>query len=288
MPAKPALVVKLDNVEPQSHPHAGVNEADVVYEERVEGAVTRLLAIFQSTDVALVGPVRSARTSDIGIFTPLNRPLFAWSGANDFFEARIHKAAVIDVGFDAATSHYHRDRSRKAPSNLFLDSTAELRSAEGGRAGGAPPALFQYRAAGASLPAGATAVAGVHITFGSGSGRADVEYRWDGKGWARTQAGRPYVDTAGVQVAPANVVVQFVPYASSGVNDSFGHPIPEAQLVGEGQAWVLTDGKLIEAHWAKGSLDAVTTYTDAAGTPIGLTPGRTWVALPPPGAAAVL
>jgi hypothetical protein len=281
-------VVKLDNVEPQSHPHAGVNQADVVYEERVEGAVTRLLAIFQSTDVSLVGPVRSFRTSDIGVFTPLNRPLFAWSGANDFFVARLHKAAVIDVGYDAASSHYHRDHSRKAPSNLFLDSTADLRAAEGGRAGGAPPALFQFRAPGAPLPAGATAVPGVRITFGTGSGRADVEYRWDGKAWARFQAGRPYLDTAGVQVAPQNVIVQFVSYASSGVNDSFGHAIPEAQLIGDGQAWVLTDGKLIEARWWKPALDAVTTFTDASGGAIGLTPGRTWVALPPAGAAAVL
>jgi hypothetical protein len=286
--ARPALVVKLDNLEPKARPHAGLNEADVVYEERVEGAVTRLLAIFQSTDAPTVGPVRSARTSDIGIFTPLNRPLFVWSGANDFFARRIRDAAIVDVGYDAATSHYYRERSRNAPSNLFITSTADLVGDEGSRAGGPPPALFEYRAPGDSPPNGASPVAGVHITFGTGSGRADVEYRWDGKGWARSQAGTPYVDTAGVQIAPENVIVQFVPYASSGVNDSFGHAIPEAQLVGDGLAWVLTDGKLIEARWWKPRLDAVTTFTDASGAPVGLTPGNTWVALPPPGAASVI
>ncbi len=286
--ARPALVVKLDNLEPKARPHAGLNAADVVYEERVEGAVTRLLAIFQSTDAPTVGPVRSARTSDIGIFTPLNRPLFAWSGANDFFRARIRDSAIVDVGYDASSSHYYRESSRRAPSNLFLSSTADLVGEAGGRAGGPPPALFQFRLPGEPPPSGASQVAGVHITFGTGSGRADVEYRWDGKGWARSQAGTPYVDTAGVQIAPENVIVQFVPYASSGVNDGFGHPIPEAQLVGDGLAWVLTDGKLIEAKWWKPSLDAVTTFTDASGAPMKLTPGRTWVALPPPGAASVL
>lgn len=283
---RPAVVVKIDNVQPKARPQAGLNQADVVYEERVEGSVTRLLAVFHSEDAAPVGPVRSARTSDIGIFTPLGRPYFAWSGANATFAQRIRSAPVVDVGYDAASSRYRRDRSRPAPSNLMLNSTVDLRTipADGQTT---PPALFTYRAPD-QQPAGLEPVAGVRVTYGSQAGSAPVEYRWNGEGWARSQAGSPHVDAAGVQVAPANVIIQFVSYAATDVADQFGTPIPEAQLVGEGEVWVLTAGGLVAGRWHKPSLDAVTTYTDAAGQPIALTPGRTWVALPMPGGATRL
>ena len=72
-----------------------VDEEEVgVAPERVEGSVTRLLAIFHSTDSVPVGPVRSARTSDIAIFTPLHHPYVAWSGANPTFARRIRGAAA--------------------------------------------------------------------------------------------------------------------------------------------------------------------------------------------------
>jgi hypothetical protein len=152
----------------------------------------------------------------------------------------------------------------------------------------APPALFDYRA-----PRQQTRhlekVAGARITFGGGAGGAPVEYRWNGAGgWARTQAGTPHVDSAGMQVAPANVVIQFVNYLPTDVVDQFGVPIPEAQLLGTGEVWVLTNGGLVQGTWHKPALDVVTTYVDVEGQPIYLTPGRTWVALPSPGGATRL
>lgn len=284
--ARTALVVKIDNVDPKARPQAGINQADVVYEERVEGSVTRLLAVFHSWDAAPVGPVRSARTSDLGVLSSLHRPYFAWSGANDFFVARVRQANLADVGYNAATSNYYRAGDRPAPSNLMVKSTADLMALPN-EGSSPPPALFTYRTPD-QQPAHLEAVGGVHISFGSSAGAAPVEYRWDGTGWARFQKGTPHVDASGQQVAPPNVIVQFTEYASSGVNDQFGKPIPEAQMVGEGEVWVLTNGGLVVGRWHKPSLDAVTTYTDVDGNPIGLTPGRTWVALPPPGGASRL
>lgn len=281
---RPALVVKIDNAEPKARPQVGINQADVVYEERVEGSVTRLLAVFHSGDSAPAGPVRSARTSDIAIFSPLNRPYFAWSGANPTFAGRIRASNIADVGYDAASGFYLRDSGRAAPHNLMLRSTAELRTLPNDGSA-PPPALFTYRPEG-QAPANLEPVGGVRITYGTSAGAAPVDYLWNGTGWARSQKGTPHVDAAGAQVAPENVIVQFTNYAPSDTADQFGVPIPEAQLVGEGDAWILTNGGLIAARWHKPALEAVTTYTDAAGAPVPLTPGRTWVALPPPGGAA--
>jgi hypothetical protein len=286
-----ALVVKIDNGEPKARPQVGLNQADVVYEERVEGSVTRLLAIFHSTDSVPVGPVRSARTSDIAIFTPLHHPYFAWSGANPTFARRIREAAALDVGYDALSSEYFREPSRSAPSNLMLKSTATIMALPN-EGSSPPPPLFQYRAPGQTV-AHLEPVAGAAVQFGNSGGAAPTEWRWNGSGWARTQKGTPHVDAAGVQVAPANVVIQFVDYNPTDTADQFGVPIPEAQMIGEGDVWVLTGGGtqpagLVQGRWKKPSLEAVTTYTDADGNPILLTPGRTWVVLPTAGGAQKL
>ena len=281
-----ALVVKVDNVEPKARPQVGINQADVVYEERVEGSVTRLLAVFHSTGSIPVGPVRSARTSDIAIVTPLGRPYFAWSGANSFFADRIHKARVIDVGYDRVPNQYYRDHGRHAPDNLMLRSTNEILKLPH-VASTRPPVLFAFRSAGQQT-AFLQKVGGVRVTFGSSAGSAPVEYRWNGTGWARTQKGTPHVDSTGLQVAPANVIVQFVDYKPTDVKDQFGVLIPEAQTIGQGDAWVFTNGGMVKARWSKPTIQSVTTYTDQAGKPVLLTRGRTWVELPPKGEASPL
>lgn len=286
--ARPTLVVKIDNVEPASRPQAGINNADVVYEERVEGAVTRFMAVYHSHDAMPVGPVRSARTSDIGLFQPLNRPLFAWSGANAIFEARIRAAGIIDVGAPVAPQFYARAGDRRAPHNLMLESTMEVWAGAYPEATPPPTPLFTYRDAGAPPAPGGTPVTGVRIVFAIGPGSAPVEFVWNGAGWARSQNGTPHVDTEGNQIAPENVIVQYTPYASSGTNDQFGVPIREAQTVGEGEALVLTGGVAYTARWVKTAANSPTRYLDAAGAPIGLTPGRTWVELPEPGTTGIL
>lgn len=279
--ARPVLAVKIDNVEPASRPQIGINQADVVYEERVEGAVTRFMALFHSSDAQPVGPVRSARSTDIGLFEPLGKPLFAWSGANHTFAGLVRAASMVDVGYDAASSHYHRGRDRRAPHNLMLNSVHELWT--GYPAATAPRPLFSYRKPGAPVPG--QPIKSVHIVFATGAGSAPVDYGWNGKGWARSQAGTPHVDAAGVRVAPENVIISFTPYANTAVVDQFGVPIREAKLIGKGDAWVLTGGHRILAHWIKPALNAPTRYVDAAGKPVLLTPGRTWVALAEPGTA---
>jgi hypothetical protein len=125
----------------------------------------------------------------------------------------------------------------------------------------------------------------VHLEFGGGSGSAPVDWIWDapsGK-FLRNQKGTPDVDENGVQVAPANVVVMLVGYHDTGYTDVVGTPVPEADLVGSGECWILTGGKLVAGTWNKTAPDAITTYTDATGAPIGLTPGQTWVELTPIG-----
>lgn len=289
---RPALVVKIDNADGngagnQARPQIGINQADIVYEEMVEGSVTRLAAVFQSGDSDPVGPVRSARTTDIAVFTPLNRPLYAWSGANRDFAAIIRASALIDVGVDAQPGAYERRSLHVAPHNLYTSTPALFALAPADAA--PPPPLFQYRASGEALGAGAAPVGSVHVAFGGGGGSAPADWSWDPSTntFLRDQKGSPDVDEAGQPVYTQNVVIEFVGYHDTGYVDPSGAPVPEGDLVGSGECWVLTNGMIVKGTWSKPSTDAITTFVDATGAPIKLSPGRTWVELPPPGGATV-
>jgi hypothetical protein len=284
VPDRPALAVKIENTE-RGRPQTGLTQADVVYEEMVEGGLTRLLAVYQSQDPDTVGPVRSARSTDIGLLAELGRPLFAWSGANPTFAAAVRAADIVDVGAEAAPDAYRRSDDRQAPYNLYA-SPDELRAA-GEQADpdlGPPPALFRYRPEGAPLEAGDAEPVSGYATDGAAGLATTIGWRWDERSgtWLRTQDGTPHVDTDGTQVGAANVVIRFTAYGDSGVRDSAGAVVPEAETVGDGDAWLLTDGQVQRGRWAKPDAEGATTFTSSDGSPLRLTPGRTWIEVLPP------
>ncbi len=281
---RPAQVVKVDNTSKARGRQAGLAAADLVYVELVEGGATRLAAVFHSTDADPVGPVRSARTSDVALTANLNRPLFAYSGAAAGVLDIVRGANLVDLGFDVQPGAYQVRGSGVL--RFYIASPTFFGLAAPGA--GPPPPLFAYRAGGAGVTAaGAEDARGVTLSYG-GLTNTQVSYEASPAGWARSQDGSPFTEESGARIEPANVIVQFVEYASSGFVDVTGTPSPEAVLVGEGEAWVLTGGKLIRGRWSRPDLAAATTYTDSAGAPIGLTPGRTWVELAPPGSATPL
>ena len=272
-----ALVVKIDNV-PRARPQAGINDADIVYVELVEGGSTRYAAVFHSEDVGTVGPVRSMRTTDINLLRPLNRPLFANSGGNSRTTTAINASPLVNIGHATSSGGaYFRNNSRPAPHNLF-SSTAALRNA-GGSAGGAPPTLFTIRRPGTPNPNLTSDTTGVRVNYENTS----VSYIWNGSGWARSQDGRITADTAGVRTAPETVIVRFTPYGVSPADANS----PEANVLGRGRAWIFTEGKLIRGSWSKPDPDSVTLYRDSEGNPIQLLPGRVWVEIPEPGGATL-
>jgi len=273
---RPALVVKIDNYDPNARPQAGLTNADVVYEEKVEGPVSRFAAVFQGTDAEVVGPVRSARSTDVAIVGPLNMPLFAYSGANGGFLQLLSMSPLVDVGAGRNGSYY-RGGDKPMPHNLY-SSTAGL---YGGRASGAPTPLFTFR--GAKEAPGPGARSAMSASYHFGGGITAVTWTWDPAegGWVRTQNGTPHLDTGNWPVTVDNVVIEYLPYVASSSQDMYGNPIPEAEMHGEGRGWVLTGGAAIPVVWSKFALEARTDYFGPDGQLVRFAPGRTWVALVP-------
>lgn len=277
---RPALAVKIDNLDAASEtalPQSGLPKADIVIEEIVEGNITRLVAVFQSQDPGRVGPVRSARTTDVHLLPQFGRPLLAWSGGNDGVVGAVRSSpSIVDVGFDVASSAYARDSSRRAPHNLYVEA-GEL----WGRAADLPAAtpILRYRPDGASgNGATATPSMGVDLNWGGGVASSPVSWRWDPtlRLYLREQNGRPHADADGTQLAAQNVVVLVTPYGQSPADLRS----PEALTVGTGEAYVFTNGALIHGRWDRPAEDVPAALADDTGAPILLTPGQTWIELP--------
>ncbi|MBW3547008.1 MAG: DUF3048 domain-containing protein [Actinobacteria bacterium] len=280
---RPALMVKVDSAPKALGRQAGLNAADVVYVEMVEGGVTRLAAVYHSVD-AEVGPVRSARSTDVTLAANLNRPLFAFSGANQGVLDQVRGANLVDLGYDAHPGLY---QSRGSGVLRFFVATPAFFGAAPPDSG-PPPQHFTFRAQGEGVTAaGAEPSNGVAIAY---PGQANTQVRYDPvpEGWARSQHGAPQAEASGARITATNVIVQFTDYREAGFRDVTGSPSPEAVLVGEGEAWVLTGGTLVRGRWSRPDPAAVTSFTDGAGQPIALTPGRTWIELAPPGTATPL
>jgi len=275
-----ALVVKVDDG-PDARPQAGINQADIVFEEQVEGGITRLAAVYQSKDASPVGPVRSARSTDVNLAAAFDKPLFAYSGANKAFLSMIRTAPLVDVGFANQPSDYRPVPGHKAPDNLFSDTAALYAHDPAGSR--APPAPFEFRAPGVAAAApGIGTASHLQVKFPKTSVTWDFDAR---TGWRRTQDNFSHVDAVGHQVAAQNVVVQFVEYADTGLKDQSGAAVPVANVIGTGPAWLLTDGKVVKGTWTKSSLIGLTRFVDSAGSPFKLTPGQTWVELATTGTA---
>jgi hypothetical protein len=264
---RPALTVKIENT-PQALPQWGIDQADVVYEEIVNGGITRLAAIFNSQAPAKVGPVRSVRPTDTQVVYPLGG-IFAFSGGAPYAIASISTAPVKLIDEDVAGTAMFRDDALEAPHNLFAIAS-QLFAFKGTPT--PPPALFSYRAP-KTKPTG-TAVSSFVVPFPS---IYPVTWTWDTttQSWDRTLFGNPDVTGTGVRESPKNVIVMFVNYVNGiGTENSY------ADLQGSGPVTIFSGGKETQGTWSRGaSMADVLQYKTAAGATIKLTPGQTWVEL---------
>jgi hypothetical protein len=280
VPARPALGVKIGNY-PGDRPSAGLNQADIVFEEPVEGAITRLLAVFQCQGAPLVGDLRSAREPDVGILSQLSNPMFVHAGDIDPIAALLAQAPLQDDNLYSGDrgSVIITETNRVAPYATFVN-TASLWAFN--PADRTPPApIFHYSAA---LPPGAVAGSGqsVHIPFSSVS---DVTWQWNPtRGYQRYYSGAPDILVDGTQTTATNVVIMTV-QTSNGpwVENSEGGLEVQVQATGTGPLLVMRGGAAIAGTWSRSSLTQPATLTTTAGAPITLQPGNTWVELVPAG-----
>jgi hypothetical protein len=266
----PVLAVKIDNT-PPARPRIGLDRADVVYVEPVESGLTRLLAVFSTSMPAEVGPVRSARESDVDLLANYGPVAFAFSGASAGTLAKIATGTQVNLSNDASGRGFLRLSSRPAPYNLLGQTGALLARAEGS----VPPGDIGWRFGAA--PDGGQPATSVATAYGASS----VSASWDpapGRYRIATD-GRAEVAADGTQVAAATVIVQTVRVGASANRDVNGIATPLVSVVGQGAVTVLRDGRSWAGTWTRPSPAAPTALHGADGRAIALAGTPVWVLL---------
>jgi hypothetical protein len=278
-PERAAVAVKVENL-PQARPQWGLDKADIVFEEPVEGGITRFIAVYQCQDAARIEPVRSARLVDPQILEPLGRILFAYSGAIQpaINEIDSRTSLLGDVGADKAGGAYWRDPTRYEPHNLATSTSALYSAASDfGYPEKPPPPIFSY---GPPVLGGTPAAA---VSIGYLLGTTTWTWHRDTGLWYRSYSDTgPAVQGDNVQIAASNVVIMLVhEYPTPWPEDATGALENELTLKGTGPAWVFRDGAVFYGHWERPLLDHPTVFFENNGRRITLTPGNTWEELVP-------
>ncbi|MFE9613081.1 DUF3048 domain-containing protein [Streptomyces sp. NPDC006012] len=263
----PLLAVKIDNVG-AARPQAGLDAADVVYAEPVEGGLSRLLAVYASELPEVVGPVRSARESDLELLRQFDRPVLAFSGAQRKLLPLIDRAPLRPAAPDDASGAYFRDVGRTAPHDLYVRPHLLLSTPPGAAA---LTTGFRYGTAPADgRPESTRTVRYPSVRF---------SFSWspDLNRWLVAMDGTPTRTAGGKRVAPATVVVQYVKVHASAYHDVLGSNTPYTETVGSGTAEVLRDGRAYDGFWERRTAGGGTEFTTPEGAPLNFAEGQVWV-----------
>ncbi|MET9340581.1 DUF3048 domain-containing protein [Nonomuraea sp. NPDC003804] len=268
---EPVLAVKIENTA-AGKPQMGLKSADIVYVEQVEAGLTRLMAVFSSKLPPKVGPVRSARISDLHITPQFGKPAFAYSGVQSKMLPFMAEASLFDVGDTRNPGAFFRQPGRFAPYNLFANTKQLLAKA---------PKASQAKDIG--------------FTFGDAPAEGGVPkkswtVRWPAarftfawseakKQWLVWQDGKKDMAAEGGQLGAPTIVVQYTKTERSQFHDKNQSYTPLVHSVGKGSAIVLRDGKAYKAKWSRESEEEGTTFTTESGEPMNFAPGQVWIAL---------
>src|SRR5512132_562833 len=255
------IAVKVENIA-AARPQVGLSRADITFVEEVEGAQTRLIAIFHSRFPKRLGPVRSARSTDVQLLPLFGKPGLVYSGANSSVQRKIDNASIVPIPRST------RDHRRVAPHNVFVGLAAIARATKLKEATSIGWTFGDVAPRGAAAKSVKVRVG--HDTFSfTYSGRYTV--RWNGSRYADG-------DNGAITKAD-NVVIMKVHNHPDGNRDVLGAPSVQSDTVGKGAVTIYRDGKKITGIWKRTKASAPLRFTDKSGEAVPLKQGQTWVAL---------
>jgi len=274
----PILAIKIDDTA-SAHPQLNLDQADVIYIEQVEGGLTRIASIFSNPKTLpdLVGPVRSARISDLDILAQYGRVGFVFSGAQTLFYPKIKEANVENISADhEPPSIYSRDPSRSAPTDLIVHPKLLLTKSidvEKRKIDLPKDPGWTF----GSAPSGGAVVTSVSMKWPAS--RYSATWSSVEKRWLMSYDGKPDLAVSGLQMGSPTLIIQKVVITPSIYHDREGGVTPFSQTVGSGTAYLMRDGRAIPIFWNRSSPEVATTWTLKDGTPAHFATGQIWIAL---------
>ena len=269
------LAVKIDDTN-AAHPQIGLEDAEIVFIEQVEAGLTRLAAIYSTVIPQRIGPVRSARISDIDILNQFGRVAFAYSGAQRKLLPVIATANLQDMGAQRQSpTIYTTDPNRMSPVAMVLraDLLMQRIKEKNLLVDTAKSVGFVF----GDLPEGGRSVQQAVMNWPSATYSAD--WSSEESRWYLSHNGKLNLADSGVILGPTTLVIQMVKISPSEYGDKFGGVTPLSETVGTGKAYVLRDGEVFTTTWNRAFPDSGTTFTLVDGSVMNFAPGQIWVAL---------
>jgi hypothetical protein len=265
------VAVKIDDTG-NGRPQVNIDQADVVYIEEVEGGLTRLLAVYDSS-LPTVEAVRSTRAADPEILAQYGPIAYVASGGASNPLQVLDKSPLKTSINDRGGPGFARDGNRGAPYNLRanLATIAKAKKAPKAKSVG-----FTWSASTAQL-AGTPAATSLKTVVGG----TPVNFVYDTKThqYRRYIGGSPQSTASGKPIETPNVIVQFCSVTTYAADtDVNGNPNKYTHTVGKGKAVVYRNGHKVTGSWSRASAKAGTSFT-SGGKPIALAPGGLWVVL---------
>nr|KGA06653.1 MAG: hypothetical protein GM42_3235 [actinobacterium acMicro-1] len=276
---RPSLCAKVDNHQ-EARPQYGLNSTDIVFEQFVEGGLTRYVACWDSNVPDQVGPVRSIRPMDPDIISPFGG-IVAYSGGQYRFVEMMRDTVVynaIDGQSDTEETIYRTD-DKDAPHNVGVAANQIISQ----HLDLAPPQqVFAFSSSVATSTPVRDGVpqSTINVTF-SDERYPSWTYDPATQVYLRSQEGAPDLDDAGAQIQSTNVIVMMVQL------DWQYSPVPRTIMIDSGEAWVSSGGKTVHATWSKASREAPILFVDDRGLIIRIAPGNTWIEMPPAASGSV-
>lgn len=268
---QPVLAIKIEN-DPSVRPQYGLDMADIVFEELVEGGMTRFISVFQSEIPEEAGPVRSGRHVDASI-VPTFADYFVFSGAAratlKYFSKTIPESVVMST---EGAPGMHRTKYHPRPHNLFIypqeliDSNKATISKTDGF----------FLKPNAQTELSGTVIKKVAVKFSQGS---KPNWTWDAATslWLRDDGKKPHMAISGKQLSATSLVIIRATETDAGYKGSTGGYVPRTVVTGSGKGYLVVGDTMTEVTWSKADDVSQMSLTDSMGNIVHPAPGKTWV-----------
>ncbi|MCX6725348.1 MAG: DUF3048 domain-containing protein [Candidatus Saccharibacteria bacterium] len=273
-----------------ARPQSGLKDAGIVYEAIAEGGITRFLALYQEARPDYIGPVRSVRPYYLDFLMPFNASIAHVGGAPQAL-AEIKTFGIHDLDQFANGNSYTRITQRFAPHNVYtsFDKMDALNAAKGfkyvefaafPRKKDSPTTPKPTTTTAATKPTVTTttpipAINAIDLAISGPDFNAHYDYDLATNTYKRSEGGAAHIDEkSAVQLAP-KVVIALV--MERGIASDGQHT--DYSTTGNGHMFVFQDGTITEGTWTKSDRTTQFVFTNAAGQPLKLNAGQTWITL---------
>ena len=270
--SKPVTAIMIEN-SPDARPHSGLKQAEVVYEAIAEGGITRFLTLFQQHKPQLIGPVRSLRMYYVDWLAPYQASVAHVGGSHaSLQEIRNGKYRDIDQFFNG--SSYWRANDRRPPHNVYT-SFEKLDALNAGK--GYKSSQFTSFARADGKASDKPNAVSIDINFSSSWYNTHYDYDKASNTYPRSIGGQASNDREEGRLAPSVVIALHV-NETTVMEDGWRQSIVTN---GTGTATVFQNGTATECTWRKNDRFNPLELIDAAGKPVALNRGQTWIAAVP-------